>query len=162
MRCTLPTPRLLLALVALGSLAAVGVVYVAQHQFGVKPCAWCVLQRALFLLLAVVCGLASLAGGVRPLRLTLSGLGLAITLAGLASAYYQHEVAAQQASCAMGLADRIVTALDLEMTWPEMFMITANCADAATYRLLSLPYEVWSALGFAAALGVLLLSLRRR
>ncbi len=29
-------------------------------------------------------------------------------------------------------------------------MVTANCAEASAYRLLGLPYEVWSALLFAA------------
>jgi disulfide bond formation protein DsbB len=38
-------------------------------------------------------------------------------------------------------------------------MITANCAEAAAYRLLGLPYELWSAalfalLGLAALLGL--------
>ena len=69
---------------------------------------------------------------------------------GLTAAVFQHEVASQTASCAMGLADKIVTALDLEDLWPAVFMITANCAEAAAYRFIGLPYEVWSGLLFAA------------
>ncbi|MBC7378646.1 MAG: disulfide bond formation protein B, partial [Burkholderiaceae bacterium] len=32
---------------------------------------------------------------------------------------------------------------------PYVFMVTASCAQAAAYRLLGLPYEVWSGLVFA-------------
>ena len=35
-------PARALAAMALTSFAAVGVALVAQHQFGVKPCPWCV------------------------------------------------------------------------------------------------------------------------
>ena len=64
--------------------------------------------------------------------------------------------ASQSASCAMGLAEKILTALNLEELWPPVFMATANCADAAAARLIGLPYEVWSGLLFAglAALGL--------
>ena len=44
-------PARALAGMAAASFAAVGVVLVAQHQFGVKPCPWCVLQRAIYLLI---------------------------------------------------------------------------------------------------------------
>jgi disulfide bond formation protein DsbB len=62
----------------------------------------------------------------------------------------------------MGLADKIVTALGLEELWPSVFMITANCAEAAGYRLLGLPYEVWSGLLFAGlgAIGLVVLNKR--
>jgi disulfide bond formation protein DsbB len=90
-------------------------------------------------------------------------LVLVLCAAGLTAAVFQHEVASQTATCAMGLADNIVTALGLEDLWPSVFMITANCAEAAAYRLIGLPYEVWSGLLFAAmgALGLLVLNQRR-
>jgi disulfide bond formation protein DsbB len=147
---------------AVASFAAVGVALVAQHQFGVKPCPWCVLQRALYLLIGAVALLGWLLRGRRTLRQAALVVVLMLCAAGLTAAVFQHEVASQTASCAMGLADRIVTALQLEELWPAVFMITANCAEAAAYRLLGLPYEVWSGLLFAglAALGLLALTKR--
>lgn len=147
---------------AVVSFAAVGVALVAQHQFGVKPCPWCVLQRGIFLLIGAF---ALLGWGVharRALRQAALVVVLILCAAGLTAAVFQHEVASQNASCALGLADRIVTALNLEELWPSVFMITANCAEAAAYRLLGLPYEVWSGLLFAglAALGVVVLGRR--
>jgi disulfide bond formation protein DsbB len=153
--------RALLAM-AVASFAGVAIAFVAQHQFGVKPCPWCVLQRAIFLAIGAFSLLGWLVQAKRSLRQAVLVIVLMLCAAGLTAAVFQHEVAAQSASCTMGLADKIVTALGLEEAWPAMFMITANCAEAAAYRLLGLPYEVWSGLLFAglAALGLLVLNKR--
>lgn len=155
-------PARALAGMAVASFAAVGVAFVAQHQFGVKPCPWCVLQRAIYLAIGAVALLGWLAQTRRSLRQAAILVMLVLCAAGLTAAVFQHEVASQTASCAMGLADKIVTALGLEELWPAMFMITANCAEAAAYRLLGLPYEVWSGLLFVAlgALGLVVLNKR--
>ncbi|MFG6466643.1 disulfide bond formation protein B [Roseateles sp. BYS87W] len=155
-------PARVLAGMAAASFAAVGVALIAQHQFGVKPCPWCVLQRGVFLLIGTFSLLGWLVQARRTLRQAALVLVLLLCAAGVTAAVFQHEVASQTASCAMGLADNIVTALNLEELWPSVFMITANCAEAAAYRLLGLPYEVWSGLLFGglAAAGLLVLSKR--
>ncbi|RZJ06729.1 MAG: disulfide bond formation protein B [Rubrivivax sp.] len=155
-------PARALAGMALASFAGVGIALVAQHQFGVKPCPWCVLQRAIFLLIGVLSLVGWAVEVKRPLRQAVVVLVLVLCAAGLTAAVFQHEVASQTATCAMGLADNIVTALGLEELWPSMFMITANCAEAAAYRLLGLSYEVWSGLLFASlgALGLVVLTKR--
>ena len=156
-------PARVLAGMAFISFAAVGVALVAQHQFGVKPCPWCVLQRGIFLLIGTMSLLGWLVQARRTLRQVALVLIITLCAAGLTAAVFQHEVASQSASCAMGLADRILTALNLEELWPSVFMVTANCADAAAYRLIGLPYEVWSGLLFAAlaAAGLWVLAQRR-
>lgn len=156
-------PARALAGMAALSFAAVGVALVAQHQFGVKPCPWCVLQRGIFLLIGTFALLGWLVQGRRVLRQSAVILTLLLCVAGVTAAVFQHEVASQTASCAMGLADRIITALGLEELWPSVFMVTANCADAAAARFIGLPYEVWSGLLFAglAAVGLWLLGQRR-
>jgi protein dithiol:quinone oxidoreductase len=156
-------PARALAVMAVASFAAVGIALIAQHQFGVKPCPWCVLQRAIFLVIGAVSLLGWLVSAKRALRQAVLVIVLMLCAAGLTAAVFQHEVASQSATCAMGLADKIVTALGLEELWPSVFMITANCAEAAAYRLIGLPYEVWSGLLFAAlaALGLVVLNQRR-
>ena len=151
-----------LAGMAVLSFAAVGVALIAQHKFGVKPCPWCVLQRGIFLLIGTFSLLGWLVQAKRSLRQAAIVVVLLLCAAGLTAAVFQHEVASQTASCAMGLADRIITALNLEDLWPSVFMVTANCADAAAARFIGLPYEVWSGLLFAliGALGVAVLSKR--
>ncbi len=156
-----PGAGALLALTVL-SWGAVGVALIAQHQFGVKPCPWCVLQRGIYLLIGGFALLGWLAQASRPLRRGALALVLLLCVAGIAAAVYQHEVAAQTESCAMGLADRILGALDLEERWPPVFMVTAGCAEAAAYRLLGLPYEIWSGVLYALLALQALISLRRR
>ncbi|MBW8844720.1 MAG: disulfide bond formation protein B [Burkholderiales bacterium] len=156
-------PARALAGMAMASFAAVGVALIAQHQFGVKPCPWCVLQRAIFLAVGAFSLLGWLMQAKRSLRQAALVVVLLLCAAGLTAAVFQHEVASQTASCAMGLADKIVTALNLEELWPSVFMITANCSEAAAYRFVGLPYEIWSGLLFVGigALGLLTLNRRR-
>ncbi|MEJ6005151.1 disulfide bond formation protein B [Paucibacter sp. AS339] len=155
-------PAQALALISLGSLAAVGAALIAQHQFGIRPCAWCVMQRGVFLLIAAVAGLAWMFRGQRLLRSIGLLLVMALSLAGVAAAGFQHEVANKLASCDLTLADRIVTALDLETLWPSVFMVTATCADAAKYQLLGLGYEIWSGLLYIATAVLAFLALKTR
>ena len=162
------SPRLLL-LLGVVCLAAVGAALVAQHGFDVKPCPWCVLQRLIFIVIGVVCLLGGAVGLLmrRPLnrqwavRVTALPVVL-LALGGLVAATYQHEVAAQSESCAMGAADRIIQFFDLEERAPKLFMITANCSEAGAYRLLGLPYEIWSGLLFAFCLALGLAWMLRR
>lgn len=155
-------PARALAGMAVASFAAVGVALVAQHQFGVKPCPWCVLQRVIFLAIGTFSLLGWLLQARRSLRQAALVVVLMLCAAGLTAAVFQHEVASQTASCALGLADKIITALNLEDLWPSVFMVTANCAEAAAYRFIGLPYEVWSGLLFVGlgALGVAVLTKR--
>jgi disulfide bond formation protein DsbB len=164
-------PARALALIFLLCFAGVAAALIAQHGFKVRPCPWCVLQRGIVLLL----GVAALAGGALAWALKHRGHlyrahltarlaaipVLLLALSGLVAATYQHEVASQSESCAMTAADRLLTALDLEAKWPAVFMVTASCQDAAHYRLLGLPYEIWSGLLFALALGAGLVALLR-
>lgn len=155
-------PAQALALICLGSMAALGAALIAQHQFGIRPCAWCVMQRGVFLLIGLVAGLAWLARGQRLLRSLGLILVLALAVAGVAAAGFQHEVANKLASCDLTLADRIVSGLDLETLWPSVFMVTATCADAAQYRLLGLGYEIWSGLLYLGIAVLAFLALRTR
>ncbi len=86
----------------------------------------------------------SLAG--RRLGAALVGL---LALCGLAAAAFQHFVAAQSASCAMSMADRLMGATGLDARFPEVFAAYASCAEAKV-DLLGLPYEAYSAALFAA------------
>ena len=95
-------PARALAGMAVASFAAVGVALIAQHQFGVKPCPWCVLQRAIFLLIGAFSLVGWLVQAKRSLRQAALVAVLVLCAAGLTAAVFQHEVASQSASCAMG------------------------------------------------------------
>ena len=76
------------------------------------------------------------------------------TLCGLASALWQQLHAVNEASCALTLADRIMTRLQLDALVPQLFTAYASCADAAV-SVLGIPFAVWSCLLYVI-LGLLL------
>ena len=134
--------------VAAACLAAVALALVAQHAFDMQPCPWCILQRLIYLLIALLCGVAAvLKGGAA--RIVAVVLAMALAVSGMAAAVFQHVVAAKSFSCNLTLADTIITALGLESLLPALFKVTATCADAAV-SVLGVPFEYWSLALFAA------------
>ncbi len=136
-----------LAGVMLASLAAVAAALVSQHRFDLQPCPWCVLQRLIFLAIALASGIALAWRGAG--RRVGAGLGLMFALGGVSAALWQHFQAAASASCKLTLADKIVSGwLQLDRALPDVFEARANCAEAAV-NLLGIPYDFWSLALFA-------------
>lgn len=134
-----PSQRGALVALALLCLAAVGAALFTQHVWDMQPCPWCILQRVIFVLIALLL----LLGAWLPGRVAFVGLGVLAALAGIAAALYQHFVAAKSTSCNLTLADKIVSGIGLDKLLPPVFEVKASCADAAV-DLLHLPYEFWS------------------
>jgi protein dithiol:quinone oxidoreductase len=148
----------LLGASALLALAAVGVALVSQHLYDIRPCPWCVLQRVIFVALALAALLGTAWRSVIGRRAA-AALALLLAFCGMAAAIWQNLVAGASASCNRTLADRIVAGLGLDRLWPDVFMATASCADARV-DLLGVPYEVYS-LALFALLAVLTLRVLR-
>ncbi|WP_418315272.1 disulfide bond formation protein B [Piscinibacter sakaiensis] len=151
--------RLLLGGSALLCLAAVGAALVSQHQFGMEPCPYCILQRVIFLAVGLVCLIALICTTSAGRRFG-AALAFLLALSGIATALYQHFVAAATASCNMTMADRIIGAMGLDSFWPDVFSPRASCADAAV-DLLGIPYEFWS-LALFVVLAIVALQVIRR
>jgi disulfide bond formation protein DsbB len=151
-------PKRLFVAATVAPIGAVGAALVTQHAFGMMPCPWCVLQRLIFICIALV----SLTGalGNRLLRRTAASVMLLLAISGMATALWQHFVAAVSASCNMTLADRIVGGLGVDGLWPEVFAAYASCADAAA-KLLGVPYEFYSLTLFTLLAATALYLLRR-
>ena len=154
----LASPRSLLTGMAGLSLLAVAAALYTQYAWDMQPCAWCVLQRLVFVAVAA----AALVGLAMPGAVGRRGsAALAMLLAdlGLAAALWQHFVANRSASCNMTLADKLIGVTGLDRTLPEVFAAYASCAEAKV-DLAGLPYEWWSAALFTllslAALRVVL------
>jgi disulfide bond formation protein DsbB len=144
-----------LGAIAFLSLASVGLALLAQYRFDMYPCAWCILQRFIYLVIAAVCIVGVL---LRPVaaRMAAAGVTLLLCAAGVASAIYQHVVASKLYSCNLTLADKIINALKLESLWPSVLSVTATCADAAV-SVFGVPFEYWS-LGLFSLLGLIALA----
>ena len=149
-------PGLLLGGIAVASLAAVGAALVSQHVFDMQPCPWCVLQRVIFLAIALAC-LIGLVWRSAFGRRSSALLAMLLADCGIAAALWQHFKAAASASCNLTLADKIVSRwLQLDSLWPDVFSPRASCADAAV-SLLGVPYDFWSLALFALMSMALLL-----
>lgn len=156
---TLSSTRLL-HLIALLCVAAVGAALISQHAFDMPPCAWCVFQRLLFLVIAAVCWAGVLAGRISSLAPRLAGALVAIVAAGgVLAGWYQHTVAAQMFSCDRTFADHFMVNSGLDAGIPWLFGIFATCMDAQV-KLFGVEYVFWAIalfvlvaiLGVAAAL----------
>jgi len=157
------TPARLLAVGAVLPLAAVGTALVTQHVFGMQPCAWCVLQRLIFVAisLAALLGLVGLWARLAIVRRLGAALMALLALSGIAAALWQHFVAASSNSCNLSLADRIVSGIGVDALWPQVFAPYASCADAAA-TLLGVSYEFYSLTLFVVLAAVAAWLLGRR
>ena len=142
--------------------AALVFALVSQHVFGMQPCAWCVLQRLIFVLIAVVCWVGLLAGHLAAwLRRVAALLTLGLSIAGITAAWYQYTVAAHMFSCDLTFADRFMVQSGLDANVPWVFGIFASCMDARV-SILGIEYALWS-LGLFAVIAVIsLFALLRR
>ena len=151
------TTRLLLAMAAL-CVAAVVIALVSQHVFDMQPCPWCILQRIIYLAIVLLCLIGAVVSSGR-VRRGIGALNLLMALSGGAAALYQDLVASKSASCNLTFADRVISALGLDGTFPPLLQVTANCSDAAV-SVLGVPYAYWSLALFivmaAASLSVVL------
>ncbi len=151
------TQRGWLVAIAALSIGAVGAALFTQYVWEMQPCPWCILQRLLFVVIAIL----ALAGAFLPGRIAFAGLTALAAFGGIAAAVYQHFVAAKSTSCNLTLADRIVGATGLDRALPYVFEVKASCADAAV-DLAGVPYEFWSLALFVVVLVMMLLSFNAR
>ncbi len=145
--------RMGLLVIAACCLGAVGAALVSQYAFDMQPCPWCILQRVQFLAIALVCGVALMTQRVVP-RLLFCVLALLLSLAGMATALWQHFVANNAFSCSLSLADRIISGLALDQLMPAVLAPRAGCTDGRV-ELWGVSYELWSLTLFGIIAGVL-------
>jgi disulfide bond formation protein DsbB len=128
-------------------LAAVGIAVYTQVAFDWRPCPWCILQRVIFVAIAIVCIFTASIKGVAARAVPLV-IALVLALLGIASALWQHFVAAKSSSCSLTFADKLLSSIKLDSVLPSVFEITGSCAEAAV-SLWGVPYEFWSLVLFA-------------
>lgn len=151
----------LLHLTALLCIAAVAIALVSQHLFDMQPCAWCVLQRLIYICIAICCWSALLMARIKGLQRILIGISALLGASGITAAWYQYTVAAHLFSCDQTFADRFMVATGLDAHLPWLFGIFATCMDAKV-QILGLDYAIWSLILFGVtillSLAALLLS----
>ena len=149
--------RPLLLSIAAACIALLGVAMVLQHVMDMTPCPLCVIQRYLFLAIALACLIGAASNKPKPG----AGLGLLGALGGLGVAgKHLYVLAHPGLSCGI---DPLETALNKIFTaeyLPFMFQADGLCEDAlAPFFGLSIPQ--WSFLWFAL-FGIALASILAR
>lgn len=138
----LNSQRSLLLISAGVGLTALALALIAQYGFAIEPCAWCVLQRLIYFVIAIV-ALIGAYGGHRTVGRLAAALSTLLAVAGMATAWYQATVASTMLSCKQTFADRLISSTGLDATLPWLFGIYANCSDAAG-SFLGVNYALWS------------------
>jgi len=147
-----------LTAIAFVSFAAVGAALISQHLLDMLPCAWCIFQRMIFILIGVVAMLGAIVPARAIRRLSMLAT-LVLSVIGIAAAWHQWTVAAAEFSCDQTLADRIVSGTGLDASMPWLFGIYATCMDAAV-SILGLDFAVWSLLLYVVFALAALVALR--
>lgn len=145
----------LLRLISLLSMSAIAFALISQYAFDMQPCAWCVFQRLLYLIIGFV-ALTLTLGQPKRARLSFGAVGLMIiAIAGVISAIYQEKVAANTFSCAKTFADQFMIKSGLDAAVPWIFGIYASCMEARV-KVLGIEYAWWSMamFSFIAVLGM--------
>lgn len=115
---------LALSLVLLSSLAIIGAL-VAQYFFNLLPCAWCSLQRLVYLLILIL----SLIYFVSKFKKsTLFSVGL-LGVFGFSCSMYQYFIAQNSDTCDLSVAEQIINFLSLQTLFPKMFAILSMCSS---------------------------------
>jgi disulfide bond formation protein DsbB len=139
-------------------IASIVAALVGQYAFNMQPCPYCILQRLIYAVIAVLSLIGAFVPGIG--RRLLAGLDILLALCAGAAALYQHFVAAQSASCAFTFADKVITALRIDEFAPSLFAVRASCADAAV-SVLGVPFELWSLLLAVVVLFMAVQAIRR-
>lgn len=137
------TQRIALLIVLL-SITALAIALISQHFAGMRPCAWCVFQRLILIMIGLVALLGLVSGRfcLRAARVS-SAVVAALGLGGIVAAWYQYSVAAVQFSCEQTFADRFMSASGLDAAIPWLFGIYATCMDARV-EMLGIEYALWA------------------
>ncbi|MDB5958727.1 MAG: disulfide bond formation protein [Massilia sp.] len=150
--------RSLLNAIALVCVGLVAIALYLQHVTGLLPCPLCVIQRYLFLAIALCCAIGAF--GDKP-KLG-AGLGLAGALAGLAVVGKHLWVLAHPGlSCGIDPMETALNKIPSATLLPWLFKADGLCEDARD-TLLGLSIPQWSALWFVLLTGALIYLLARR
>ncbi len=132
-----------------------------QHLLSLSPCPYCIFQRVLYLLIAVLALFGVLLPGLAPLWLLVIG-GAALLGAGVAG--YQTwmqaypDLAPECSFTDPNLIERLVDWLGMQ--WPSLFLATGFCSSKE-WVFLGLSMANWSLLLFAGVALYALLLIRR-
>ena len=143
--------RTIFALISAICVALLGAAYYLQYSHGQQPCPLCILQRYVYLGLAVVALFAATVGPARVGAMAVAGvLGLFAAL-GAGLAIWQITKGDTMASCLTDPVGEFVYGLPMRGWWPEFLAAYGGCADKYP-PIFGVSLPLWSLIGFLALL----------
>jgi disulfide bond formation protein DsbB len=140
----MPASRKILLLIAAVGIALVGVALYLQHAKDMLPCPLCVIQRYLFLGVAVFSLVGAFAGNIK----AFAGLALLSALGGLGVAgKHLYVIAHPGFSCGIDPMETVLNKIPTATLLPSVFRADGLC-EAALDDVLGLSVPQWSALWF--------------
>lgn len=157
------TPAPLLLVIALASAAMLAGALVAQHVFAWEPCTLCVQIRLWLALTIVLALLLSAASAARQTWLAVLLWPLLLAASGMALIDNAHVTLIElgvMESFSCSPFPFYYQSLPLHEYWPEVFMSGGICGQN-DYKILGLPFTVWTLASIAALFALVLLALWR-
>jgi len=140
----MPTSRKILLLIAAVSIALVGAALYLQHAKDMLPCPLCIIQRYLFLGVAIFSLIGAFAGKLK----AMAGLALLSALGGLGVAGKHLYVLAHPGfSCGIDPMETVLNKIPTATLLPAIFRADGLC-EAALDDVIGLSVPQWSALWF--------------
>lgn len=154
----MPTSKSALYTIALVCVALVGAALYLQHVQYMMPCPLCVIQRYLFLAIALCCLLGAWGGKPK----AGAGLGILGALGGIGVAGKHLYVLTHPGfSCGIDPMETILNKIPTATALPWLFQANGMCEDA-TDKLFGLYVPAWSAIWFVIITATLAWLLARR
>ena len=126
------------------SLFTVSLALFHQHFLGMEPCAWCILQRFIFISIFIISIPGVFIDKVRKATILLA---LPLVSSGIVVAIYQIFIAAKSTDCAISFAEKFISYFQLNTLIPQVFENYALCSEASA-TFLTLPYPIWGLISF--------------
>ena len=160
---TVSSARWVFAAIGVSCVALLGGAYFMQYGPGqLQPCPLCILQRYVYMAIAVVALAAAAIGPNRLFAMLVTAVLNVLATLGAGLALWQVTKGDTMTSCATDLVGQIVYALPMRAWWPEFLAAYGGCADKVP-PILGVSVPVWSMFwfaGFAAICGFVFVKLR--
>ena len=151
-----PSTRWIFAAVGTISVALLGTAYFLQYGPGQQqPCPLCILQRYVYLAIAVLALAAAAVGPKRTGAMLTAGVLGSFAATGAALALWQVSKGESMVSCLSDPVGEFVYGLPMRRWWPEFLAAYGGCADKHP-PILGLSAPVWSLIWFSGFVAVCL------
>jgi len=157
----MPPPQLiaqrgarLFTLIFAGCIAVLGIALYLQYAKNLDPCAWCVVQRVLFVLIGLIALIAVLH---RPQGIGVTAYGTVIglvSMTGIAAATYHIYLQSdplRAGKCAGSFVERLLDQSALGKIVPPLFQYDGPCT-LKPWAMLGLSIPEWSLIAFVLVL----------